>query len=53
VDAGVILEGVDVGTVGRAILERLIEVASGAGTKSEELGLGDEEFAPWTIGPIL
>jgi altronate hydrolase len=53
VDAGVILDGVDVQRVGRAIFERLVEVASGATTKSEALGVGDEEFAPWTIGPIL
>ena len=39
--------------VGRVIFETLIEVASGKKTKSEAQGLGDETFAPWTLGPVL
>lgn len=53
VNAGVILEGVSVAEVGRQIFELMLEVASGRKTKSELHGVGDEEFAPWTIGPTL
>jgi altronate hydrolase len=28
-------------------------VANGKRTKSELQGLGDEEFAPWILGPVL
>lgn len=52
-DAGVILNGVSVETVGQAIFEELLQVASGKKTKSEAQGLGDQEFAPWALGPVL
>jgi altronate hydrolase len=35
---------------GREIFEMIIEVASGAQSKSEALGVGNEEFVPWMIG---
>ncbi len=53
VNAGVILEGVPVEDVGLAVFEELIQVASGKKTKSEAQGLGDHEFAPWALGPVL
>jgi len=53
IDAGVILSGTPVAEVGRQIFDFMLEVASGRKTKSELLGLGDEEFAPWNIGPTL
>jgi altronate hydrolase len=53
INAGVILDGVSVEEVGRQIFEYVLEVASGAKTKSEALGIGEEEFAPWSIGPTL
>jgi altronate hydrolase len=31
----------------------MLEVASGRKTKSELSGDGEEEFAPWAIGPTL
>jgi altronate hydrolase len=52
-DAGVILSGISIEDVGRALFEKIIAVASGERTKSEEQDLGDEEFAPWTVGPVL
>jgi altronate hydrolase len=52
-DAGPILEGEPVEAVGRRLFELIIDVASGAETKSERAGVGEEEFAPWTIGPTL
>jgi len=52
-NAGTILEGDPVESVGRRLFEVILEVASGTPTKSERLGVGEEEFAPWTIGPTL
>ena len=52
-DAGAILDGTSVAEVGRAILDEVLAVASGKRTKSEVQGLGDEEFAPWMLGPVL
>jgi altronate hydrolase len=52
-DAGPILEGEPVEVVGERLFEMILDVASGAPTKSERVGVGEEEFAPWTIGPTL
>src|SRR5436305_7783219 len=53
IDAGVILSGTSVEAVGRQIFEEILEVAGGKKTKSERHGVGEEEFAPWQIGPTL
>jgi altronate hydrolase len=53
INAGVILQGTSVEQVGRAIFEEILAVASGKKTKSEQTGVGEEEFAPWSIGPTL
>jgi altronate hydrolase len=53
IDAGVILDGTPVEVVGKQIFEEILEVASGKKTKSEINGVGEEEFAPWSIGPTL
>jgi len=53
INAGVILDGVPVEEVGREIFERIVAVAGGEKTKSEAQGVGDDEFAPWGIGPTL
>jgi altronate hydrolase len=53
VNAGVILDGTPVEEVGRQLFEEILAVASGKKTKSEINGVGDEEFAPWSIGPTL
>ncbi len=53
IDAGRILDGVPVEVVGREIFEKAFLVASGERTKSELNGVGEEEFAPWSIGPTL
>ena len=53
INAGVILEGASVADVGRQIFEFILEVAGGKRTKSEIHGVGEEEFAPWSIGPTL
>jgi altronate hydrolase len=53
INAGVILEGTPVAEVGRQIFEEILAVAGGKKTKSEINGVGEEEFAPWSIGPTL
>ena len=53
VDCGDVLEGTSIEEAGRRIFEALLEVASGKKTKSELLGVGEEEFAPWFRGPTL
>ena len=53
INAGVILHGTPVGDVGRQIFEEILAVASGKKTRSEINGVGEEEFAPWSIGPTL
>ena len=53
INCGVILEGVPLATVGAQIFEEIIAVASGKASKSELSGVGEEEFAPWIIGPVM
>ncbi|WP_274425258.1 UxaA family hydrolase [Chelativorans sp. YIM 93263] len=35
------------------ILDMILAVASGRATKSEMLGLGDNEFVPWQVGAVM
>ncbi|MFI4876032.1 MAG: UxaA family hydrolase [Blastopirellula sp. JB062] len=53
VNAGEILSGVSVDAMGAKIFEEILAVASGKPTKSEALGIGEEEFVPWLVGPTL
>jgi altronate hydrolase len=53
INAGIVLEGTPVEEVGRQIFEEILAVAGGKKTKSELNGVGEEEFAPWSIGPTL
>ncbi len=54
INAGTILDGSEtVEQVGRRIFEKIVAVAGGERTKSELAGVGDEEFAPWLLGPTL
>jgi altronate hydrolase len=53
INCGVILEGTPLPEVGRQIFEEIVAVASGKQSKSELSGVGEEEFAPWIIGPVM
>jgi altronate hydrolase len=54
INAGAILShGRSVEEVGWAIFQEILAVASGKKSKSEALGLGEEEFQPWILGPTL
>lgn len=51
INCGDIMDGsVTVEQKGREIFELIIKVASGDESKSEQLGVGNEEFVPWMIG---
>jgi altronate hydrolase len=52
-NAGTVLEGEPVESAGRRIFEMILDVAGGQRTRSEEAGVGEEEFDPWQIGPVL
>jgi altronate hydrolase len=53
INCGAILDGdVDVAQMGQRIFEAILRHASGEPTKSEALGLGDNEFVPWHLGIV-
>jgi altronate hydrolase len=53
INCGDVLDGVSIEEKGQQIFDRLLEVASGSRTKSEELGYGDAEFVPWIVGATM
>jgi altronate hydrolase len=54
VNCGTILTGEEsVARCGERIFELMLRVASGERTKSEALGFGGAEFAPWVIGATM
>jgi altronate hydrolase len=54
INAGTVVDGTEtLEQVGRRIFEKIVAVAGGERTKSELSGLGDEEFAPWILGPTF
>jgi altronate hydrolase len=53
INCGDILDGVSIEAKGREIFDHLLRVASGERSKSEQLGYGDAEFVPWTIGATM
>jgi altronate hydrolase len=54
VNCGEIVDGsVTVQQKGQEIFEMVLRVASGEKSKSEALGLGQEEFVPWYLGAVM
>ena len=54
INAGTVLDGTEtVAQLGRRLFAELLAVAGGKPTKSEAQGIGDEEFAPWILGPTF
>ncbi|MBL8702456.1 MAG: altronate dehydratase [Alphaproteobacteria bacterium] len=54
VNCGTIVDGEEtVQQCGQRIFELILRVASGEKSKSEALGFGADEFAPWTIGATM
>ncbi|WP_417686652.1 UxaA family hydrolase [Roseibium sp.] len=51
INCGPVLDGTaSLDDMGRTIFNEILSIASGARSKSEALGIGAEEFAPWPIG---
>lgn len=51
VNCGTVIDGEQtLEELGQTIFRHILEVASGEKSKSEALGVGEEEFAPWPIG---
>jgi altronate hydrolase len=54
VNCGDIVDGTaTVQQKGQQIFERVLRVASGEKSKSEALGIGQEEFIPWYLGAVM
>ena len=53
VNCGDVLDGVTIAQKGDEIFQKVLAVASGEHTKSEDLGYGDLEFVPWQIGAVM
>ncbi|MGX5720884.1 UxaA family hydrolase [Shinella zoogloeoides] len=53
INCGDIVNGTDsIEAAGRRIFEKILAVASGEHTLSEDFGFGDNEFVPWQIGAV-
>lgn len=53
IDASPVLNGVSLEDLGGVIFQKMLDVASGEPSKSEALGIGDNEFVPWQVGAYL
>jgi len=54
INCGPIADGeASVAEIGRQIFDLVLATASGRKTKSEELGMGEEEFTPWQLGAVM
>ncbi len=54
INCGEIVDGtVSIAEKGREIFELILRVASGEATKSEALGMGNDEFVPWQLGAVM
>jgi arabinonate dehydratase len=54
INCGEILDGTaSLQEMGNRIFQRMLEIASGEKSHSEEHGFGDEEFAPWMLGAVM
>ena len=49
----IVSKGATLQAKGEEILAKIMAVASGETTKSEDLNLGDNEFVPWQIGCVM
>jgi len=54
INCGTIVDGTEtVQACGERIFDLILRTASGQKTKSEEMGFGDDEFAPWVLGATM
>jgi altronate hydrolase len=53
-NSGEIVEGRQtVADAGAALFQLMLDTASGAPTRSEQHGMGDNEFVPWQLGAVM
>ena len=53
INCGETIDGsVTVAEMGNHIFNKIIDTASGVRTKSEQNGIGDNEFVPWVVGAV-
>ena len=54
INCGVIVDGkASIEQVGQQFFELILKTASGQPSKSEIFGYGEDEFAPWVLGPTM
>jgi arabinonate dehydratase len=53
INCGDVIDGVSIEQKGEEIFRKVLSVASGEHTKSEDLGYGDLEFVPWQVGAVM
>jgi altronate hydrolase len=54
INCGTIVDGTEtLDEAGERIFRMILDTASGKKTKSELLGFGDDEFAPWVVGATM
>jgi len=54
INCGVIVDGkASIEQVGEQFFELILKTASGQPSKSEIFGYGEDEFAPWVLGPTM
>jgi altronate hydrolase len=54
INCGVIVDGkASIAEVGQQFFDIIVKTASGEPSKSEQWGYGDDEFAPWVLGPTM
>ena len=54
INCGEVLDqDLSIDVMGERIFDKILRTASGEKTKSEELGIGDNEFVPWQIGATM
>lgn len=53
INCGDVLDGVSIEEKGKEIFAKMLNVASGERSKSEQLGYGDNEYVPWQVGAVM
>ena len=54
INCGTVVDGKEtIQDNGKRIFDLILRTASGQKTKSEALGIGDDEFEPWKIGATM
>ena len=53
-NCGTVVDGTEsIADAGKRFFELILRTASGAKSKSEQWGYGEDEFAPWVLGATM